>query len=193
MKIIKERADVMPALTEVFRTYGYEGASLALIGRHTGLGKGSLYHFFPGGKEEMAAAVLDGIDGWFHAHVFEPLRSDADPAHAIEAMFAATDHYFRSGERVCIVGVFALGDVRDRFAKRISAYFTVWRDALADALRGLGKDDAMARDAAENIVAGIQGALVAARALDDPALFGRRLAAMKAAVLPARASVPEGS
>ena len=183
MKLIRERADVLPLLTEVFRTHGYEGTSLALISQRTGLGKGSLYNFFPGGKEEMAAAVLDSIDGWFHVHVFDPLRSHEDPHVAIEAMFDATSRYFHSGERVCIVGVFALSDVRDRFATRINAYFAAWRDAFADALRRAGRDEATTTDLAEDVVAGIQGALVAARALDDPGLFRRRMERMKALVL----------
>ena len=59
---VAERADALPALGEVFREHGFEGASLALIGERTGLGKGSLYHFFPGGKEEMAAAVTETHD-----------------------------------------------------------------------------------------------------------------------------------
>jgi TetR/AcrR family transcriptional regulator, lmrAB and yxaGH operons repressor len=180
VKLVHERADILPALTEVFRTYGYEGASLARITDHTGLGKGSLYNFFPGGKEEMAAAVLDGIDSWFQAHVFEPLRQHEDPHAAIDAMFEATDRYFHSGGRVCIVGVFALSDVRDRYEVRINGYFAEWRDALEAALRRAGKDEASARDLAEDIVAGIQGALVAARALDDVGLFGRRIARMRA-------------
>jgi len=182
VKLVRERADVLPALTEVFRTYGYEGASLARISEHTGLGKGSLYNFFPGGKEEMAAAVLDGIDGWFHTHVFDPLRRHENPRDGIEAMFEATDRYFHSGERVCIVGVFALSDVRDRFAQRINAYFAAWRNALADALQRSGRDTAAAKDLAEDIVAGIQGALVAARALNDAELFGRRMARMRALI-----------
>jgi hypothetical protein len=50
-------------------SFGYrEGASLSLISEATGLGKGCLYHFFPGGKEEMADAVLSEIDGWFENH-----------------------------------------------------------------------------------------------------------------------------
>lgn len=179
MKTVRERADIIPALTEVFRSHGYEGASLALIGQQTGLGKGSLYNFFPGGKEEMAAAVLEHIDGWFRSHVFESLRATTDPAAAISAMFEATDRYFHSGGRVCIVGIFALSDVRDRFADAINAYFAEWRDALAEALRRLGKEPDLADALAEDIVAGIQGALVTARALGDPALFGRRLARLK--------------
>jgi TetR/AcrR family transcriptional repressor of lmrAB and yxaGH operons len=62
-RAVATRPDIIPALAEVFREHGYEGASLALLGDATGLGKGSLYHFFPNGKEEMAAAVLDAIDG----------------------------------------------------------------------------------------------------------------------------------
>jgi TetR/AcrR family transcriptional repressor of lmrAB and yxaGH operons len=192
-RTVHERADILPALTETFRIHGYEGASLALISRHTGLGKGSLYHFFPGGKEEMAAAVLDGIDAWFRTRIFEPLRGDCDPARAIGAMFEETERYFHGGERVCIVGAFALGEARDRFAERIKAYFVGWREALADTLRRLGRDDAPARELAEDIVASIQGALVAARALDDPDLFRRRLARLKRAVVSEGASAPARS
>ncbi|MEM8810542.1 MAG: TetR/AcrR family transcriptional regulator, partial [Cyanobacteria bacterium P01_G01_bin.38] len=35
-------------LTPVFRRYGYEGASLSMLSKATGLGKASLYHHFPG-------------------------------------------------------------------------------------------------------------------------------------------------
>lgn len=174
-RIVQERADVVPVLAEVFREHGFEGASLSLISQRTGLGKGSLYHFFPGGKEEMAQAVLAEIDGWFELHLFLPLREDPDPLSAIAAMWRTVDDYFHSGRRICLVGLFALGDGRDRFAQRIAGYFARWRDALADALARAGKEPALA----EEIVAAIQGALVLARALDDPALFGRTLARLQ--------------
>ena len=35
-----ERGDVIPLLAEVFRTYGFEGASLARISEGTKLGQG---------------------------------------------------------------------------------------------------------------------------------------------------------
>jgi len=174
-RTISERADVLPALGELFREHGYEGASLALISAKTGLGKGSLYHFFPGGKEEMAEAVLAHIDDWFERHLFANLREGRDARAAIQAMFRTVDDYFRSGQRVCLVGAFALGGVRDRFAERINAYFAAWIDTLAAALRRAGKPRAEARAAAEDAVAMIQGALVASRALDDSALFRRTL------------------
>lgn len=178
----RTRAGLLGLLGEVFRDHGFEGASLALITARTGLGKGSLYNLFPGGKEEMAAAVLDEIEAWFETAMYRPLREDPDPLAAIAAMFSATDTYFRSGRRVCLVGVFALGEVRDRFAARIDGYFAAWRDALASALERAGRDPADARDRAEEVVSGIQGGLVTARALNDPEVFGRSLRRLEARI-----------
>ena len=181
-RTVTERADVLPALSEVFREHGFEGASLALIGQRTGLGKGSLYHFFPGGKEEMAAAVLVEIDAWFEHHVFRPLREEA-PQRAMPEMIRSVGAYFRSGGRVCLVGAFALDDVRDRFAAAIRSYFAAWIEALAQALVRAGRDEAVARDRAEEAVAAIQGALVLARALDDTESFRRSLARIEGRLL----------
>jgi TetR/AcrR family transcriptional repressor of lmrAB and yxaGH operons len=96
-RAVAARADLLPVLAETFREHGYEGASLSRISQATGLGKGSLYHFFPGGKAEMVEAVLAEIEGWFATHVFEPLREAGDPEAAVEAMFETVTEYFRSG------------------------------------------------------------------------------------------------
>ncbi|MEO6920407.1 MAG: TetR/AcrR family transcriptional regulator, partial [Collimonas sp.] len=140
VRMIAERCDVVPLLAEVFRIYGFEGASLARITEGTKLGKGSIYHFFPGGKEEMAAAVLSEIDAWFRSHVFVPLRESADAESAIDAMFREVGRYFLSGRKVCLVGVFALGNERDRFAETVKGYFVEWVAALEAALLRDGKD-----------------------------------------------------
>ena len=166
-----ERGDVIPLLAEVFRTYGFEGASLSRISEGTRLGKGSMYNFFPGGKDEMADAVLAEIDGWFRAQVFEPLRGADDAAQGIARMFVAVGRYFESGRKVCLVGVFALGNERDRFAVKVRDYFEAWIAALAAALVRAGKDGAAAAELAEEVVGGIQGALVLARAFDRPDVF----------------------
>jgi AcrR family transcriptional regulator len=175
----RDRAAAIPLIAEVFREHGYEGASLSLIAAATGLGKGSLYNFFPGGKEEMAAAVLAEIDAWFATHVFEPLRRHPDPPAAIEQMFQAVDAYFRGGGRVCLVGVFALGAVRDRFATAVRSYFAVWAAALTEALARSGRSEGAAAELSEEILAGIQGALVLSRALDDPGVFSRTIGRLR--------------
>ena len=52
------REEAVARLGDVFREHGFEGTSLSVITAATGLGKGSLYNYFPGGKDEMAAAAL---------------------------------------------------------------------------------------------------------------------------------------
>jgi AcrR family transcriptional regulator len=177
--MLHERADVIPMIAEVFRDLGFEGATLSRITQRTGLGKGSLYHFFPGGKDEMANVVLADVDAWFEQFVFVPLRRDP-PAEAIAGMWRAVDNYFRSGRRICLIGAFALDATRDRFAASIHGYFQRWIEALRDALIRGGRDAGVAIHDAEEAVLGIQGALVLARATDDADLFARttrRLAA----------------
>ena len=174
-RIAPDRTELLSIIGEVFREHGYEGASLALIGAATGLGKGSLYHFFPGGKEEMAAAVIAHIDGWFEDNVFVPLQDKADPHAGIERMLEATDSYFRSGRRVCLIGAFALDESRDLFAKAIKSYFGRWVAHLAEALTRTGHSPAKADELAEETVGAIQGALTLARAFDDTAVFSRAL------------------
>src|ERR1700751_5210773 len=98
-RIVSKGADLLAALAEVFREHGYEGASIALISERTGLGKGSLYHFFPGGKEEMGATVLSASEAWFTTKVFAPLQWDPDREAAIDQMFRAVSEYFDSGRR----------------------------------------------------------------------------------------------
>jgi len=182
-RTIAERDDVVPMLAEVFRLHGFEGASLARICEGTGLGKGSIYHFFPGGKEEMADAVLAEIGAWFRDQVYAPLRETADVQAGLDDMFRVVGRYFQSGKKVCLVGVFALGGERDRFGVAIKQYFIDWLAALAAALERDGKDAATAAALAQDVVGGIQGALVMARACDKPALFTQALRRLRERVV----------
>lgn len=182
-RTVFERNDVLPVLADIFRTYGFEGASLSVISEKTGLGKGSLYHFFPGGKEEMATAVLDDIDGWFEVHIYRPLRESDDPRQAIEGMCRSVADYFHSGQRVCLVGAFALDNVRDHFGERIHGYFARWTGALTAALERLDLDTKMAKNLAEEAVLSIQGALILARALNEAAVFERALSRVERSLL----------
>ncbi|MFW8593487.1 TetR/AcrR family transcriptional regulator [Cribrihabitans neustonicus] len=172
------RADILPALSEVFRSHGFEGASIGRIVAATGLGRSSLYHLFPGGKEEMAREVLTHVDAWFARNIFEPLEQDA-PALALVQMFDAVTEYFREGGRICLVGAFALDGTRDRFAAEVRAYFSRWVQSLASCLTRGGMAAADASAAAAQVVALIQGAIVLARATGSPEDFQLALLAAR--------------
>lgn len=86
------------------------------------------------------------------------------------------DACFRLGHRVCLVGVLALGDARDRFVAPVRGCFARWIEALAAALTRSGRHASDAVALAKAIVTNIQGAIVLARTFDDPSVFSRILA-----------------
>lgn len=172
---MQNRDELVSSLGEIFREFGFAGTSLSEITAQTGLGKGSLYHFFPGGKTEMAEEVLENIDTWFQQNVFSPLCENEDALSGVETMFKAVNTYFDSGNRICLVGAFSLDHTRDKFLREVSSYFADWISALASALKRSGYSSAAAKSAAEDIVLAIQGALILARSQDDPKIFTRAL------------------
>ncbi len=177
-RTVFEKSDAIALVAEVFRELGYEGASMSEITARTKLSKGSLYHFFPRGKEQMATEIMADIDAWFVTEMFRPLE-EQEPRAAIARMWETTDSYFRSGRRVCLIGAFALDETRDRFASMIQGYFRRWIEALAGSLVKAGLRDNEAKALAEEAVVGIQGALTLARALGDDMIFSRTLARLR--------------
>ncbi len=165
------REEVVRRLLGCFQKHGYDGASLAELSKATGLGKSSLYHYFPGGKQDMALAVLDEIDRWMSAHALGRLKGPGAPRQRLSRMVAALDGFYDSGRCACVLGNLTVGDSRRLFQRRLRAAFAAWIDALRDLAVEAGHPPAQARLWAQDLVLGIEGALVLARGLDDPAPF----------------------
>ncbi len=144
-----------------------------MLSKATGLGKGSLYNFFPGGKEEMMDAVLVDIDRWFATAIFSPLEQARDPSAAITSMVRDVTTYFQSGSRVCLVGWIGLGSSGDAFTSQVKSYFARWISALSQCLEAGRVPWSLAMQLAEETVSGIQGAIILARALGEEAAFVR--------------------
>lgn len=174
----RNRDAVLGNIAEVFRRHGYEGASLGRMTAATGLGKGSLYNFFPDGKEQMAREVLAHVHRWFEEEIFRPLEEIVSPDHGLQCMFESVETYFQSGRRICLMGLFAL-ETEDTFSSQIHTYFARWEEALGLFLQRSGWGEREARDLAEGTVSGIQGALVLAQARREPDVFARRMHALR--------------
>lgn len=175
----ERRATALIALGEVFRARGYAAASLPELTEATGLGKGSLYLLFPGGKEEMLRAVLDDIQAWHEDKIFGPLEAQKP---SIDAMFDEVYAYFNSGQRLCLVGRLGLENVDPELRIPLHLYFGRWQESLAGALVRNGCTVPDAAGLAEDVILSIQGALMVAAAQDEPAVFGRTVDRLRARV-----------
>lgn len=83
------REALIAAAVRLFQARGYHGVGVADILSASGLPKGSLYHHFPRGKEELAAAaasfIADEVDGRLAT-----LLASHSPQAAFEAIAHAT-------------------------------------------------------------------------------------------------------
>ena len=167
------RGEAVQVLIDVFRRCGYDGATLSMISEATGLGRASLYHHFPGGKQEMATAVLEAVGASFREMVLEPLMEAGSPEERLRRMGDGVVAFYGEGEKACLIGVFALADAGAIFRKIVAAKLNRWIDAVAAVLEEAGFNENLARERAEESAIAIQGALILARGLGDRSAFQR--------------------
>lgn len=171
-----ESDDVLERLTEVFRTVGYDGATLSRLSEATGLQRASLYHRFPGGKQEMAEAVLSRAGALFQQNILDPLTGTGTPEERLERMSRKLDEFYCRGSSPCLLDTLSFGDGGDIFESHIKESFSRWIDALARVAReATGCSRKSARERAEDAVIRIQGALVLARGSGNTKPFQRIL------------------
>jgi len=160
-------------LIPAFRKYGYEGATLTLLSKASGLGKASLYHYFPGGKSEMAAAVFEYIGDDFSKSVLKTLQGEEEPAVKIQAACDSLREFYDSGRNSCFLAIMSFGEADKLFHERVKARLKLLIESLAKVLMEAGIEKEIARIRSEDAIGQIQGALVLVRILDDIEPFER--------------------
>jgi AcrR family transcriptional regulator len=175
--------ELIDRLTELFRRVGYEAASLVEIASATGLQKSSIYHRFPGGKEQMATEVAEASGRQFGEHVLAPLRSAAPVEQRIGEVARRLDRFYDSGARSCLLDTLSLGDPGAATAEALAAAAAAWIRAFAAVAREAGETSTIATARAQEAVAGIEGALVLARVTGDKRPFAQALKRLPAILL----------
>lgn len=168
----------VPKLFELFRHYGYDGATLSKIAEATGLGKASLYHHFPGGKDDMVISVLDYAETWLQKNVLLPLASEGTAQERLQKMCDRVSDLYAGGTQPCLLAILHSGNSRDMFHDKIKVTLETWIGAIAAVLTESGLDTITARHRGEDAIVAIQGALMASQGLDDSALFQRVIKAL---------------
>ncbi len=168
-----EKVELIPELLELFRQQGYEGVSIAHVSKATGLGKSSLYHHFPDGKEQMAKEVLDYIHSAVKQNFVAPLRAEGEPREKLTEMAKVVEGFYDSGRKGCLIDGLTLGEASATFQQQVAQSLEAWIQAIADVAVEAGISKKLARERAEGSLIAIQGGLVVSRALRDYQIFKR--------------------
>lgn len=157
------------------RERGARATSIDEVLRHSGAPRGSVYHHFPGGREQLLREAT-ALAGEFVAARLE--RADADdPVAAFDAFLAryradllAGD--FRPGCPVLAVAIES-GDRDDTLQAEAGAVFRDWTARLAALLGRSGIPAARAESLAVLAISATEGALALSRAQRDVAPLDR--------------------
>lgn len=143
---------------------GLQGASFSEVLAASGAPRGSLYHHFPGGKDEL---VLDAIDAaaQFALDALGERRGRAAPeiAAAFVAIWRSVleRSEFTMG---CAIAAVTVASQRPDQLERAARSFRAWRARLAELLNAGGVEAARADTLAALLIATCEGAVVLARA-----------------------------
>jgi TetR/AcrR family transcriptional repressor of lmrAB and yxaGH operons len=180
----RSRLALIESAATLFRRQGYAATGINQILAAADVKAGSLYHHFPDGKAELAAAVVDGAGGDITRLLRSVLASERPAADIvatwIDILIAGLDGDPRDGcpiEPIATESVHASAPVRAASARA----FAGWCTAVADRLIRDGWPDDEARQTAQGVIALIEGALILSRiagdrsALDAAKVGARRL------------------
>ena len=146
----KHREHLIQTAARLFRQRGYAATGLNDILRESGAPKGSLYHYFPGGKEELGVAAVRWA-GERGRNTLAQMAAEATDTPTLLRAYAAQLAGWMSAPASSAMTV----------AGR--TVFADWCAVLQQALQRDGLDEDAARRLAQLAVASLEGALLLAR------------------------------
>lgn len=167
--------ELITGFMEIFRKKGYEGASLGTLAEASGLRKSSLYHRFPGGKQQMATEVLNFTRQWVSVNITNILRETGDPNFRLAKVLDNINFLYSGGKSACILKALSMDTGLDLFTRPIKAVFEDWIHSFTILAQDFGFDAGGAKLIAEDILIKVQGSLIVANGLGDQTIFNRTL------------------
>jgi TetR/AcrR family transcriptional regulator, lmrAB and yxaGH operons repressor len=167
---------MIDAARRLIRERGYHATALSDVLELSGAPRGSVYFHFPGGKTQLAAEVAkayarDQADMIGRAAEASDSAADLVTAYVTRARENLIKSNYTQGCTIAPLALEGGGTGSDPLAGAVSAAFSLMQESLAFQFAFFGMSRANARELAEVVVAGVEGALVTARAFQSPAPF----------------------
>jgi AcrR family transcriptional regulator len=187
----KER--ILDSSGELFRRQGYMGTGVKQILAEAGAPFGSLYHFFPGGKSELGAEAVRRSGYLYGLLLGEYAGPEVELAAGIRAFFAGAAATLVETDYAdaCPIATVALevssGD--EEMRRACADVFNAWIEGGTERFAAAGLPRETARKLVVQMICGLEGAFVLARALRSTEPVERAGEAAVAAIEAALAEV----
>jgi AcrR family transcriptional regulator len=181
MSTTRER--IVDAGAELFRRQGYAATGVKQIVTEAQAPFGSLYHFFPGGKEQLGAEAIRASGTIYELLIPAVFDPAPDLVSAVRAFFAGAAEHLRETDYTdaCPIATVALevSSSSETMRTACAEVFESWISAGTERHVSAGLSVATARELTIAMLCGLEGAFVLARALrsPEPLLIAGELAA----------------
>lgn len=166
------RTIILDTAARLFFTQGYHATGLNQIIKESECPKGSLYYYFPDGKEELALACIACtkklvIDKWK-----SKFNAFKDPSEAVQAF---TYELAEDAEKFGYVGFMPFSFwmavetslISEKLREAGQGVFAAWQAVISERLHETGMESSRANDVATVIVSLLEGALILAQTNRD--------------------------
>ncbi|MEU3269392.1 TetR/AcrR family transcriptional regulator [Saccharomonospora sp. NPDC006951] len=164
---IGTRERIVRATSLLMQRKGYGATGLKEISKNAEATLGSVYHFFPGGKRELAIEAIRHGDREFGELLRDVLGRTRDPGEAIEDCAASLAKGLRESDWLdgCPVTTTALESAGEEpdIQRAADAAFANWRAVVEDKLRASGFADDVAAELAHTVINTLEGAEMSAQ------------------------------
>ncbi len=167
----KHRHAIIETATALLRRQGYAATGLNQIIAESGAPKGSLYHYFPAGKEAIGAAAVERAGQRVAGTLAELTRDAAGPGDLVRRYVSLIAGWMAASgfSDGCPIATTLLetapasAPIREAGARA----FAGWAQVFSESLQARGVAAARADRLAAMAVAAIEGALIQARVAVD--------------------------
>lgn len=167
------RDRIVAATCELFRRQGMTGTGLKQIAQSAGAPFGSIYHFFPGGKAQLADEAIRASGAMYRDLVMAVFdQGGLDLPETIRTAFTtAADNLMATDYAdACPIATIALEVAStDETLRRATAdVFTDWIEQGTERITGSGLPHTVRRRLILGFISSLEGAFVLSRALRSP-------------------------
>lgn len=168
------REKILTTAAFLFQKNGYHATGLNEIIKESATPKGSLYYYFPNGKEELAAATIKLMGNKIQHHIEEELAKSSDPVQAVKELILDLAREFNEkGQENFSISLLALETVQisEPLRKACIEVYNLWTDTYYQKLVNSGFSSEKAKELSLVLQLMIEGAITISLIRNDTTML----------------------
>lgn len=162
-----KREEIIETTCQLMEMQGYHATGLNQILAESGTPKGSLYYYFPQGKEELGLAAIAASSSMIEGRIRAVMDEIDDPITAVTTFITTLATQidisgYQAGGAITAIALEA-ASTNEPLRKACHHAYQRWQDVFAQKLRQGGYGEARSRRLATLIIAALEGGIILSR------------------------------